>query len=108
MPCSSTRSGAAIGPSGRSTSGAFHVIRQSSHGRWLGYAELGLQVRELLPVLHELAGQAVLGGECDEGLGAVVEVLVQDLVLGAFGAVEGEVEEGVRPHDAANVGQALV
>src|ERR1700677_1255843 len=104
MPCSSTRSGAAVGPSGRSTSGAFHVIGQSSHeALGVGYAELGLQVREFLPVGHELAGQAVLGGECDEGLGAVVEVLVQDLVLGAFGAVEGEVEEGIRLHDPADV-----
>ena len=40
--------------------------------------------------------EAVPLGEGHQGLGAVVEVLAQHLVLGALGAVEGEVEEAVR------------
>jgi len=56
-------------------------------------------MRKFFPVCHELSGQAVPARQRNEGLGAVVEVLVQHLVLGATGAVEGEVEESVRPHD---------
>ena len=55
-----------------------------------------------------VACEAVLGGESDERLGPVVEVLAQHVVLGALGPVEGEVEEAARRHDPADVGEALV
>lgn len=63
---------------------------------------------ELFPVFHELPGQAVPPGQGHQGLGPVVEVLAQHLVLGALGPVEGEVEEAGRLHDPADVRQALV
>jgi hypothetical protein len=65
-------------------------------------------MRELFPVFHELPGQAVPSGQRHQGFGPVVEVLVQHLMLGAFGSVEGEVEESARLHHPPDVGQALV
>src|SRR5216117_3915601 len=56
-------------------------------------AQLGLRMRELFPVCHELSGQAVPPGQRHQRLGLVVEVLAQHVVLGALGPVEGEVEE---------------
>src|SRR5580693_3113653 len=72
------------------------------------YPDLGLVMREKLPVRHEGGRQAVPAGQAGEGLGAVVEVLPQDLVLRAVGPVEGEVEEPAGHHDPPDVGQALV
>jgi hypothetical protein len=65
-------------------------------------------MREFFPVLHQLPGQAVPPGQRHQGLGPVVEVLAQHVVLGALGPVEGEVEEAARLHDPADVRQALV
>ena len=65
-------------------------------------------MRQFLPVCHELSGKAVLGGQRHQGFGPVVEVLAQDVMLGAFGAVEGEVEEGGGLHDPPDTGQALL
>jgi hypothetical protein len=50
-------------------------------------------MREVFPVFHELSGQAVPDGQRHQGLGPVVEVLAQHVVLGTLGPVEGEVEE---------------
>ena len=63
---------------------------------------------KFFPVCHELSGQAVPAGQRHQGLGPVVEVLAQHLVLGALGPVEGEVEEAVRLHDPPDVRQALL
>jgi hypothetical protein len=65
-------------------------------------------VRQQFPVVHEPRPQAVPGGQVDQRLGPVVEVLAQHLVLGALGPVEGEVEEPVRGHDPPDGAQALV
>ncbi len=63
-------------------------------------------MRKFFPVCHELSGQAVPVGQRHQGLGPVVEVLAQHLVLGALGPVEGEVEETARLHDPPDVRQA--
>jgi hypothetical protein len=65
-------------------------------------------MRKFFPVRHELSGKAVPARQRYQGLGPVVEVLTQHLVLGALGAVEGEVEETVRLHDPPDVRQALL
>jgi hypothetical protein len=70
--------------------------------------DLGLLVRQRLPVVHEPRVQAVPGGQGGQRLGAVVEVLAQHLMLGALGPVEGEVEEAVGSHDPRDGAQALV
>src|ERR1035438_8067041 len=67
------------------------------------YADLRLRVPGRVPVVHVTGCQAVLGCERNQRLRPVVEVLVQDLVLGAVCPVEGEVEEAVGSHDPADV-----
>ena len=63
---------------------------------------------QFFPVGHELAGQAVAAGQRHEGLGPVVEVFAQHVVLGAVGTVEGEVEEAARLHHSSDVREALL
>jgi len=65
-------------------------------------------VRKFFPVRHELCVQTVPAGQRHQGLGPVVEVLAQHVVLRAVGAVEGEVEEPARLHDPPDVRQALL
>jgi hypothetical protein len=64
-------------------------------------------VRQFFPIRHELRVQAVPAGRRHQGLGPVVEVPAQHVVLGAVGAIEGEVEEAVRLHHQSDVRQAL-
>ena len=61
-----------------------------------------------LPILHELRVDAVLTGEPEQSLRAVLEVLAQDMVLGTLGPAEGEVEDAVPRHDPAGVGQTFL
>jgi hypothetical protein len=65
-------------------------------------------MRKFFPVCHELSGQPVPVSQPHQGLGPVVEILAQHLVLGALGPVEGEVEETVRLHHPPDVRQALL
>ncbi len=65
-------------------------------------------MRKFFPVCHELSGQAVPLGQRHQGLGPVVEVLAQHLMLRPLGPVEGEVEETARLHDPSDVRQALL
>jgi hypothetical protein len=67
-----------------------------------------LLVWQFFPVGHELAGQAVAAGQRHEGLGPVVEVFAQHVVLGAVGPVEGEVEEAAGLHHSSYVREALL
>src|ERR1022692_110568 len=73
-----------------------------------GHADLRLSMPGSFPVRHQGSIKAVLCCERDQGLGPVVEVLVHHVVLGAVGAVEGEVEEAARRHDPAHMRQALI
>ena len=73
----------------------------------LDHADLGLLVPSLLPVVHVLPCKPS-GGQVEQGLGAVVEVLAQHLVLAAPGRVESEVEHPAGDHDPPDVPQALV
>ncbi len=59
----------------------------------VGDADLGLLVRERLPVRHEPDAKTVFGGQVDQRLRPVVEVLVQNVMLRAVGPVGGEIEE---------------
>ena len=65
-------------------------------------------MRQFFPVGHELPGQAVAAGQRHEGLGPVVEVLAEHVVLGAVGPVEGEVEEAAGLHHPSDVREALL
>src|ERR1022692_2824424 len=89
-----------------------HLLRSAvAAATWLAghcHADLGLGVSGGIPVSHESRLKAMLGGERDQGLGPVVEVLMQHVMLGPLGPVEGEVEEPARRQDPADVGQALI